>query len=146
MNSLMLPHKISFTSEHKKSARATDRLCKLVGKDTDLPVLETLENGIFQRVMYVPKDTLISGKVWIVPHVFQLLKGTMHICNLQGSRVYTAPYTVALPYDQRVLYSLEDCIISCIVTTKANTPKQALDESVVANFSQLNKRLRRQSW
>lgn len=139
----MLPSKTYFTPQHKREARAADKLCKLLGPLTELPVKEVLEAGIYQRAMFVPAGVLIVGKIWTVPHVFQLLKGKMVIRNVHGSGTFEAPHTIVCPVDQRILYAVEDSIINVVVTTDCTTPEEVMEHCVVETFSQLNKKLRR---
>lgn len=60
--------------------------------DSDLcPVKHYFADGVYMREMFVPKDTVITGKIHNLSHVNILVSGTMEVATEDGVGVITGP-------------------------------------------------------
>lgn len=76
---------------------------------------------LYSREVFVPANSIITGKIHKYPTMNILLKGKIIVVSEEGKRVVEAPATyMAQTGERKVGYTLEDCIwINVILTDKA---------------------------
>lgn len=76
------------------------------------PVTHTFTDGIYIRQIFMPKGTLITSKIHLTNHPYNVSMGHAKVC-IDGSdwKDIVAPYNgVTLSGTRRILYIVEDCI------------------------------------
>jgi hypothetical protein len=76
---------------------------------------------IYGREVFVPANSVITGKIHKHPTMNILVKGKLIVMSEDGKRVVEAPATyMAKTGERKVGYTLEDCVwITVILTNKA---------------------------
>ena len=80
--------------------------------NTDLfPLKHSFSHGIYIREMFMPKDSVVIGKLHKFSHTWFLLKGELLISTDEGAANYVAPCYVNAPEGtKRIICALEDSI------------------------------------
>lgn len=91
--------------------------------------------AVYAREIFLPKDSVIVGKIHKHTHLAFLLKGTVVIVTEAGREQMTAPHTFISPAGvKRVLYIIEDAIITTVHLTRhsddAHLPE--IEDEVIA--------------
>lgn len=84
--------------------------------------------AVYAREIFLPKGSVIVGKIHRHAHFAFLLKGRVRIATEWGSEDIVAPHTFVSPSGvKRVLYIEEDAIITTVHLTR-HSDEQHLDE------------------
>jgi len=103
---------------------------------TELPNIELrtehyFTDGMYCRELYVPKDTVLVGKVHKKEHFCILSKGTMTIVGEGTRKTVTAPYIfVSEPGAKRAGYAHDDCVFVTVHRTE-ETDMARLEQELV---------------
>lgn len=106
-----------------KSASASEQL--------DLPIKHTFLDGMYMRELFIPKGTLLVGKVHKLPCINVVSSGDISVLTETGSARVKAGYTVVTPAGiQKLGYAHEDTLFLNVFRTDETDPQKI--ESVVA--------------
>lgn len=112
-------------------AKLTRDMLALPGDKTDLPVEHEFIDGMYVRRLFIPKGTLLTGKVHKKACVNVVEKGDISILTETGSRRVTAGFTgISQPGIQKVGFAHEDTVFVNIFRTDETDADKA--EEVLA--------------
>lgn len=101
-----------------KIVKLTQELMAQPGKFTELPLEHTFINGMYMRRLFVPKGSLIVGKIHKDACVNVVEQGDMSVLTESGFMRVKAGFTIASPGGiQKVGYAHEDTIFTNIFRT-----------------------------
>jgi hypothetical protein len=91
----------------------------------ELPFNEYVHGGIYERELFIPKDTILTGKIHLADHIFYLLKGDLSVMTDNGVKRIQAPARFDVKSGiKKIGYAHEDCLC----TTFHKTHLTDLDE------------------
>lgn len=104
----------------------------------ELEVEHHFAPGVYARMLYIPKGTLLTGKIHKTEHLNILAKGRIQISNMGESRELVAPYVFTSPAGtKRAGYAKEDAVWITIHPTEETDIKALECLLVVDSFDQL---------
>lgn len=124
-----------------KENKIKDRLpdCKLTHYYT--PMDETYGCGTYARQMFIPKDTLIIGKIHRHQHLNFIMQGEVKVFTEFGTKEYKAPCVFISEIGlKRSVYAVEDTIWVTVHQTKhlGEENLSKMEEEVIApNYEEL---------
>lgn len=124
-----------------KENKIEDRLpdCKLTHYYT--PMDETYGCGTYARQMFIPKDTLIIGKIHRHRHLNFIMQGEVKVFTEFGTKEYKAPCVFISEVGlKRSVYAVEDTIWVTVHQTKhlGEENLSKMEEEVIApNYEEL---------
>ena len=90
--------------------------------------------GIYEREIFVPKGTIITGKVHLTEHLAKLTSGMMTIFGDKETGDYVAPKTfISKPGAKRAGYAHTDCFFSTFHAVGDETDIEALEKALVVD-------------
>jgi len=94
---------------HAKIDRIEEELRK--GELLDLPVKHYFSHGVYAREMFIPKGTIVTGKIHKYQNLNIMSKGELSVLTEAGVVRIRAPFTVVSPPGtRRVAYAHADTI------------------------------------
>lgn len=97
--------------------RAAQAECPLTHRF--IPTDATYGCAVYAREIFLPKDSIIVGKIHRHSHLAFLLKGIVEVVTEEGRERMIAPHTFMSPAGvKRVLYIVEDAIITTVHLTR----------------------------
>lgn len=91
----------------------------------EIPVKDYFSKGVYAREIFIPKGTVITGKIHKFTNLNIMSQGEMSVLTEDGIKRVKAPFTiVSPPGTRRVAYAHEDTIW----TTIHGTEKTNVDE------------------
>jgi hypothetical protein len=104
----------------------------------DCPVTHRFTDGCYLREIFMPKDTIIIGKIHATEHFNIILKGDVTVITAEGQERHQAPYTfVSGAGVQKVVYMHTDCVWQTVHVTESTDLDQIEKEVIVENYDQL---------
>lgn len=104
----------------------------------ELPVVESLEHGLYTRTLFIPKGCSLVGKVHRKPCVNIVAKGDISIMTETGALRVQAGYSVTSPAGiQKVGYAHEDTVFINVFRTDETDITKMAAELVADNFEAL---------
>lgn len=98
----------------------------------DCPVVNHFSEGIYAREMFIPKGTVLTGKIHKFTNLNIMSKGDLSILTEQGVIRVKAPYTVVSPPGtKRIAYAHEDTVWTTIHATE-DTDLEKIEHHFVA--------------
>ena len=95
----------------------------------DLPVRHHFSQGVYARELFIPKGTLLTGKIHKYTNLNILSMGEMSVLTDDGVKRVRAPFTVVSPPGtKRIAYAHEDCIWTTILGTSEKDPEKIEDQ------------------
>ena len=113
-----------------------------IGDNKITPIKHSFSEGIYVREMFVPKGTMLVGKIIKDTHHVFLMSGKIALVTEDGERVVEAPCNfVAKGGTKRVGYALTDVVWINVHPNTTNTKnlKKLEKKIVVENFEDYNK-------
>lgn len=105
--------------------------------EPDCPLTHTFAPGMYARQIFIPKDTLIVGKIHKHAHLNMLMKGTVFVASEAGPMLYTAPCTmVSQAGTKRVIYAHDDAIWTTIHLTNETDLDKIEEELIAKSFEE----------
>lgn len=102
----------------------------------DLPVKHHFSQGIYARELFIPKGTLLTGKIHKYEQLNIMSKGDMSVLTDDGIVRVQAPFTiVSPPGTKRVAYAHEDTVWTTIHGTD-ETDLEKLEDHYIAQSDQ----------
>lgn len=96
-----------------------------------LPLTHHLLNGLYAREIFLPKDTLLTGKVHNFDHISILSAGEVSVMTDDGVTRIKAPFTWISPAGtKRLIYVHEDTVWTTFHISQ-NTEIDALEKELV---------------
>jgi len=109
----------------------------------DLPVTHHFAPGVYARELFIPKGTLLTGKIHKTEHLNILAKGKIAISNLGESKEFEAPYIyVSPPGTKRAGYVLEDSVWITIHVTEETDLEKIESEVIAQSFLEFDETLK----
>jgi hypothetical protein len=102
--------------------------------DSDLcPVTHAFADGIYQRTIFIPKGTVLTGKLHRFAHPNFLMQGEVIVVTEHGGREHLkAPLAlISPPGTKRAIYALEDTIWITVHRTE-DTDVEKIEAQVIA--------------
>lgn len=104
-------------------------------EEADFPLTHTFAKGIYSREMFIPKGSLIVGKIHKKECLNIVSKGDIYIVTETGSMRVTAPYSVVSPAGlRRVGYALEDTVWTNVFSTDETDLEKLEDELIWPSY------------
>lgn len=96
-----------------------DRLADCTLTHTFAPVHDEYKCGTYARQMFIPKGTLIVGKIHRHQHLNFIMQGKVSVATEFGKRIFEAPCVFVSEVGlKRAVYAEEDTIWITVHTTK----------------------------
>lgn len=98
--------------------RLTDTLLSMPGAQREFDVEHTFQDGMYMRKLFIPKGSLIIGKIHKLDCLNIVAQGDISVLTETGSARVRAGYTVASPAGiQKVGYAHEDTVFINVFRT-----------------------------
>lgn len=95
----------------------------------DLPITHRYSRGVYSRTMYMPRGTILTGRIHKYSQINILLRGEVSVLTEEGMVRVKAPFVVESPAGtKRAMYAHEESEWMTIMGTDITDPDQALDE------------------
>src|SRR5262245_51133819 len=81
----------------------------------ELPVRHHFSHGVYARELFIPKGTVITGKIHKFPQLNIMSQGELSVLTERGIERVKAPFTIVSPAGtKRVAYAHEDTVWTTI--------------------------------
>jgi quercetin dioxygenase-like cupin family protein len=108
--------------------------------DSDLcPLTHTFADGVYVREIFIPKGTVVVGKIHRFSHPNFLMRGEVIVVTEDGGREHlTAPRAMISPAGtKRAVYALEDTVWITVHVTTETDPALLVDLITVPDYAAL---------
>lgn len=106
--------------------------------ETDFPLKHTFAKGIYSREMFIPKGSLIVGKIHKKECLNIVSQGSIYILTETGSLLVEAPYSVVSPAGlRRVGYAIEDTVWTNVFSTDETDFEKLEEELIWSSFEEM---------
>ena len=104
----------------------------------ECPVTHRFSPGCYLREIFMPKGTLIIGKIHATEHFNIILQGEVTVYTATSKERFKAPHTfVSLAGTQKAVYIHEDCIWQTVHVTDKTDLEEIEKEVIVESYDQL---------
>jgi len=104
----------------------------------DIKITHHFSKDIYAREMFLPKGTLLIGKIHKFKNLNIMSQGDVAILSIDGVVRVKAPYTlVASPGAKRVFYAHEDTIWTCIHGTEDTDLEKIEDMFIAKDYNEV---------
>lgn len=108
----------------------------------DIPVTNTFSGGVYAREIFIPKGTVLIGKVHLTEHLNICLKGDLTFLTIDGPRRIKAPAMFSAPAGTKKLaYANEDSIWVNVHPALCDDPDKIVDAVTVDYFADYDRLL-----
>lgn len=102
----------------------------------DLPLTNSFAGGVYARELFIPKGTLLIGKVHLTDHFNICLKGDLTFLTVDGPKRIVGPTMFVAPAGtKKVAYANEDSIWTNMMPALCDDPEKIVDALTVIKFS-----------
>lgn len=109
-----------------------------IGDNDTCPLKHSFADGVYVREIFIPKGTLIVGKIHKHSHPNFLMKGEVSVLTEEGPRRLKAPLSMISPVGtKRVVYAHEDTIWITIHVTKSKNLKKIENQVIAKTYAEL---------
>lgn len=113
-------------------ARLKGALAETGVAQTECPLKHVFAPGAYAREIFIPKDTLVVGKIHRHSHLNMLMKGKVSVLTEEGPKTLEAPLTMVSPAGtKRVVYTHEDTIWVTVHLTN-ETDLEKIEDQIIA--------------
>jgi hypothetical protein len=115
------------------------------GNGMECPTNHHFAEGVYVREMFVPMDTVITGKIHNTEHVNILISGKMVVVTEEGQKVLTGPCTfVSPPGTKKVGWAVTDVLWMNVHPNPTNTRNlEIIEKKMVSDsFEQYQKAIK----
>jgi len=106
--------------------------------EVEIPVTETLCNGLYMRNMPIPADTIIVGELHSHDQINMLVKGTIIVATENACVELTAPQTlIASSGTKKAAYAVTDCEWVELFSTNKTDPAEIKQEIIAESYAAL---------
>lgn len=107
--------------------------------DPDCPLIHAFAPGAYGRQIFIPKDTLVVGKIHKHAHLNFLMKGTVSVATEEGPMLLEGPLMmVSKAGTKRVVYTHEDTTWATVHLTDKTDLGEIEDEIIVKSYDELD--------
>lgn len=107
-------------------------------QEQECPVTHRFTKGCYLREIFMPKGTVIIGKIHATEHFNVLLKGDVTVLTAEGVERIKAPHTfISLAGVQKVVAIHEDCVWQTIHVTDSTDLEEIEKEVIVDSYDNL---------
>lgn len=100
--------------------------------EPDCPLTHHFAPGAYGREIFLPKDSLVVGKIHKHAHLNMIMKGKVSVATEDGVKVYEAPLVlVSQAGTKRVVYTHEDTIWVTVHLTESQDLAE-IEEQIIA--------------
>lgn len=109
-----------------------------LGDNSHCPLKHSFADGVYVREIFIPKGTLIVGKIHKHSHPNFLMKGDVSVMTEEGPKRLKAPLSMISPSGtKRVVYAHEDTIWVTIHVTKKKNLEKIEKEVIAKTYAEL---------
>lgn len=102
----------------------------------DCPVLHHFAPGVYCRQIFIPKNSMIVGKIHKHSHLNMIMQGKVSVATEEGVKRYEAPMVmVSKAGTKRVVYTHEDTIWATVHLTDSTDIVQIEDEIIAKSYA-----------
>jgi quercetin dioxygenase-like cupin family protein len=102
----------------------------------EMPVTNMFAGGVYSRELFIPKGTVLIGKVHLTDHFNICLKGDLTFLTVDGPKRIVGPTMFVAPAGTKKLaYANEDSIWINMHPALSDDPEQIVDALTVIKFS-----------
>ncbi len=112
----------------------------VIGDSQLFPLKHTFSDGVYVREIFIPKGSLIVGKIHKHSHPNFLMKGDVSVMTEEGPKRLKAPLSMISPAGtKRVVYAHEDTVWVTIHLNIGNTKDlKKIEKRIIAkNYAEL---------
>lgn len=107
--------------------------------DPDCPLTHTFASGSYARTIFIPKDTLVVGKIHRHDHLNMLMAGRVVVATEEGPRKLEAPQVlVSKAGTKRVVYTYTDTIWTTVHLTEKTDLDEIEEEIIAKDYGELD--------
>ena len=118
-------------------ARLRQALEKTGDAQPDCPLKHYFAPGAYGREIFIPKGTLLVGKIHKHSHLNMLMKGKVSVLTEEGPKVLEGPLTmVSPPGTKRVVYTHEDTVWVTVHLTNETDLEKIEDEIIAKTYEE----------
>lgn len=104
--------------------------------DPECPVTHVFAPGVYVRTIFIPKDTLVVGKIHKHAHANMLMKGRVLVATEEGPVQYEAPMVMTSKAGtKRVVYTYEDTVWTTVHVTDKTDLVEIEDEIIAKDYA-----------
>lgn len=104
----------------------------------ECPVEHRFAPSCYIREIFMPKGSLVIGKIHLTEHFNIILKGRVTVATVDGVETYEAPYTfVSPPNIQKVVYMHEDCVWQTVHPTEKTSPDEIEKDIISEDYNMI---------
>lgn len=112
----------------------------LSGEEIDLPVKHHFSRGVYARELFIPKGTVLIGKIHKYSQVNIVSRGDISVLTEDGIKRFTAgDHIVSGPGIKRAGFAHEDTVWTTIHGTNETDIDKLEDELIAASFEDYDK-------
>lgn len=105
----------------------------------DCPLTHAFAPGAYGRQIFIPKETLVVGKIHKHAHLNFLMKGVVSVATEEGPVRLEAPLMmVSKAGTKRVVYTHEDTVWATVHLTESTDLAQIEEEIIATSYEELD--------
>lgn len=113
----------------------------------EIPVKHTFAGGVYAREIFIPKGTVVIGKVHLTEHLNIMPQGDLTFLTVDGPKRLVAPATFASPPGtKKVAYANEDSIWINVHPALSTDPEILIDGITVGTYAEFDQLLNQSSY
>ena len=130
------------TKNRKSISLVAENLKDMIKKgeaiEQECPVTHRFTPGCYLREIFMPKGTVIIGKIHATEHFNIILKGDVTVITAEGKERIKAPHTfISLAGVQKAVFIHEDCIWQTVHVTNSTDINEIEKEVIVDSYENL---------
>jgi quercetin dioxygenase-like cupin family protein len=108
-------------------------------EQVETPITNHFSPGVYAREMFIPKGTIVIGKIHKHENMSIMSKGELSIISIDGGvKRVKAPYTVVAPPGvKRMVYAHEDTVWTSIHGTHETDLAKIEEEFIAKNYDEV---------
>jgi len=107
-------------------------------QEQDCPVTHRFSSGCYLREIFMPKGTVIVGKIHATEHFNVILTGDVTVVTAEWTKRFKAPHTfISGAGVQKVVYIHEDCQWQTLHVTNKKDIEEIEKDVIVKDYDQL---------
>jgi hypothetical protein len=103
------------------------------------PLKHVFAPGAYAREIFIPKHTLVVGKIHKHSHLNMLMKGKVSVLTEEGPKILEAPMTMVSPAGtKRVVFTHEDTVWTTVHLTNETDVEKIETEIIAKDYDELD--------
>lgn len=120
----------------REKVNTLEAMMRESGASADLPVRHFFSPGVYARELFIPKGTLLTGKIHKYPQINIMSAGDISVLTEDGIKRVQAPFTIVSPAGtKRIAYAHEDTVWTTIHGTH-ETDVDKIEAAMIAQNDQ----------